>query len=149
MKMDPWQIFGSLVLVVFAGVLTSVVLSHRQQEVPNVKPMPDEKPLAKQQLIFVTSSRCIWCDRMKRNTFANAKVAERIGRDFTYAETSGKDANQRYTVTGFPTYLILDSSGKELRRGTGYRSPDEFIAWLDADSRKSGTAEFTTLEKEP
>jgi thioredoxin-related protein len=39
---------------------------------------------------------------------------------------------QKYTIEGFPTYVLLDPSGKEVRRQLGYLKggPTEFIKWV-------------------
>ena len=38
-----------------------------------------------------------------------------------------KSAVKKYGVTGYPTTLFLDSSGKKLAKIVGYRGPDAFI----------------------
>ncbi|MCY2957297.1 MAG: thioredoxin family protein [Planctomycetota bacterium] len=37
---------------------------------------------------------------------------------------------KRYQVTGYPTMLLFDNAGKELRRAVGYRSVAEMVAFL-------------------
>jgi thioredoxin-related protein len=39
---------------------------------------------------------------------------------------------QKFTIEGFPTYVLLDPSGKEVRRQLGYLEggPTEFIKWV-------------------
>ncbi|MGH7582787.1 MAG: thioredoxin family protein, partial [Gemmatimonadales bacterium] len=41
-----------------------------------------------------------------------------------------RDLKQRYKVDGFPTVILLDSDGKELRRGVGYQSVADMVALL-------------------
>jgi len=139
---DPWQIFGSLVLVVFASFLGYLMFNHKPVEVQPAKPAPFVAP--KLQLVYVTSAKCVWCDKMKRNTIANAKVADRLGKEFVYIEANGKDAVGRYNVTAVPTYILLSPEGKEVRRGTGYRTPEEFLAWLDGRHAGDGVGEQVT-----
>jgi len=53
-----------------------------------------------------------------------------------------KQANEqlakRFGVNGFPTFVLLNSAGKELGRQVGYLKggPDAFIAELDGFNRK-------------
>ncbi len=42
---------------------------------------------------------------------------------------------QEYAIEGFPTYVLLDPAGKEVRRQVGYLEggPKEFIKWASKD----------------
>lgn len=139
---SSWDLVGSIVLVML-GVVLSVSIYNRTHQ--DMKPMP-EPAAPKLRLIYVSSAKCLFCDRMKRQTFAHPRVAERLSRDFVFVEASGKDAVGRYAVKAYPTYLIVAPDGKEVRRSSGYRNADEFLAWLDQPARGAPTAEFSPLE---
>lgn len=98
-----------------------------------LKPAPKVEPVEqKRQFIFVSGARCPACDQMERKTLSHAKVSAYLEKHFTVSKTSGRDADKRYGVQQYPTYLILSHDGKEIRRGTGFREPEEFLAWLEA-----------------
>ena len=133
----------SLILVLLAALLSYALLVRPHEAAPDPAKKPNiPAPKAKLQLIYATSKTCIWCDRMERNTLSQAKVQERLARDFTFAKVSGKDAETRYSIKGYPSYLILNADGNELRRGTGYRTPEEFLMWLDQNPVRD-TGKFT------
>ena len=41
---------------------------------------------------------------------------------------------QEFTIEGFPTYVLLDPAGTEMRRQVGYLEggPEEFIKWAQS-----------------
>ena len=43
-----------------------------------------------------------------------------------------KDLVKRFNVIGYPTMLVLDASGKELKKIVGYQSSAQMIAQLKA-----------------
>lgn len=148
---DPWQMLGAIVLVALAVVLGYAIMNKTHTDNPqphHPQPRPLEPHRARHQFVFVSSKSCAWCDKMERTTFAHPKVAETMAERYTYAKVSGKDAAKRYNVTALPTYIILDSEGREVRRGSGYRSPEEFLAWLD-QQRPNTTGDTSPVEDEP
>jgi thioredoxin-related protein len=98
-------------------------------------------------LDFTGSDWCPWCIKFTDEVLATPQFAAYaqnklvlVKLDFPHNIAQSDDlkrANQelhdRYNVNGFPTYILLDASGKELGRQVGYRSggPDAFIAELD------------------
>jgi thioredoxin-related protein len=47
---------------------------------------------------------------------------------------------KKYAIEGFPTYILLDSSGKEVRRQVGYLQggATSFIDWLGLSAQTKG-----------
>lgn len=144
---SAWDIVGSVVLVLLGVVLTYVIF-NRANAPDQVAPRPPapEPIAAKPMLVYVTSAKCLWCDKMKRQTLAAPKVSERVARDFNFVEASGKEAVARYSVKAYPTYVIIAVDGRELRRGSGYRNAEEFLAWIDEPQRRMDMPEFTPLD---
>jgi thioredoxin-related protein len=97
---------------------------------PGVKGPPPPAP-AKKQLVYVGSKACAYCLKMQVNTLGNAKVKEEISANYVFIDASGKDGAKRYSVTVYPTYILMNSDGTEIKRGVGYRGPEEFLAWLN------------------
>lgn len=137
---------AALAIAVMAGVVL-YFLFHNRPAPPAAPPAPPA-PAEKRQLVYVGGPSCSWCAKMERTTLRSPAVIERLARDFAFVKTSGKDAAARYGVTVLPTYLILDS-GREVRRGTGYRNAAEFLAWLDAEQRTDDAPGVSRVEDEP
>jgi protein disulfide-isomerase len=98
-------------------------------------------------LDFTGSDWCGWCIKFDKDVLSTDKFAGYaksklvlVRLDFpshTPQSDELKRANaaisQRFGVDGFPTFVLLNSAGKELGRQTGYLKggPDAFIAELD------------------
>ncbi len=103
-------------------------------------------------LDFTGSDWCPWCIKFDRDVLSTAQFAAYaksklvlVKVDFprhTPQSNALKQANEglskRFGVDGFPTYLLLNSAGKELGRQVGYAEggPDAFIAELENFSRR-------------
>ncbi|MFN3683158.1 MAG: thioredoxin fold domain-containing protein [Fimbriimonadaceae bacterium] len=82
--------------------------------------------------LFVTEG-CGWCQRMERETLADAKVAAEL-RGLTLvrldASKTGAAAAKRYRVQGFPTLILLNSRGEAESTMLGFEPPAEFLETL-------------------
>jgi protein disulfide-isomerase len=103
-------------------------------------------------LDFTGSDWCPWCIKFDQEVLSTGKFAAYAGQrlelvkvDFprhTPLPEDQKQANdalkKHFNVDGYPTYVLLDSTGKELGRQVGYRDggPDAFIAELVGFSRQ-------------
>lgn len=146
-KVKSDTIIGGLAILLLSGLLCYVLMGHKHAPDERPKPAPLDPVPVKKQLIYVRGTNCVFCDKMERQTFTHPKVAERVNNEYTLVKTSGKDAVARYGVQVYPTYLVFDLDGREIRRGTGFRNAEEFLAWLDTDQRRlNGTGEFSPLE---
>lgn len=100
------------------------------------KPAPSPlRPKVRQQLVYVTSKNCTYCVKMDKQTFADPKVSKILADEYAFTKVSGEEAT-KYKVKGFPTYILFDDAGHELLRGSGYKGPDDFIAWLGGVPRE-------------
>jgi protein disulfide-isomerase len=102
-------------------------------------------------LAFTGSDWCGWCIKFDRDVLSTDKFAGYaksklvlVKVDFPShkkQEAALKQANQelknRFGVNGFPTFVLLNSAGKELGRQVGYLKggPDAFISELDGFGR--------------
>ena len=98
-------------------------------------------------LDFTGSDWCPWCIKFDQEVLSTGKFAAYAGQklelvkvDFprhTPLPAEQSRANEalaaRFSVESYPTYVLLNSAGKELGRQSGYRSggPDAFIAELE------------------
>jgi protein disulfide-isomerase len=96
-------------------------------------------------LDFTGSDWCPYCIQMDKEVFAKPAFSTFAGDklilvklDFprkanqSAAEKSqNQELAKKYGVEGFPTYVLLDPSGKEVRRQVGYLEggPEAFISW--------------------
>jgi thioredoxin-related protein len=98
-------------------------------------------------LDFTGSDWCGWCIKFDKDVLSTDKFASYaknklvlVRLDFprhTEQDPALKQANEqlskRFAVDGFPTFVLLNSAGKELWRQVGYAAggPNAFIAELD------------------
>jgi len=98
-------------------------------------------------LDFTGSDWCPWCIKMDKEVFNQSQFSNFAGKNLILVKldfprkTSSQSAAERsqneglakkYNIEGFPTYVLLDPSGKEVRRQVGYLEggPTAFINWL-------------------
>ena len=105
-------------------------------------------------LDFTGSDWCPWCIKMDKEVFNQSKFSEfalknliLVKLDFprkaaqSPAEKSqNSDLAKKYGIEGFPTYILLDSTGKEVRRQVGYLQggATAFIDWLGLSGQGQG-----------
>jgi thioredoxin-related protein len=103
-------------------------------------------------LDFTGSDWCGWCIKFDQDVLSTGQFAGYaksklvlVRLDFPHhkeQDAALKQANEQlskqFGVDGFPTFVLLNSAGKELGRQVGYLEggPDAFIAELDGFSQK-------------
>lgn len=79
-------------------------------------------------LVYFDAAWCSWCQRYKRETLGDARVRERLARDYVAVRVdfdARPDLVQRYGVRGLPYTLILSPAG-EVRNGfVGILAPED------------------------
>jgi protein disulfide-isomerase len=96
-------------------------------------------------LDFTGSDWCPYCIKMDKevfakpafSTFADQKLVlvkldfPRRANQSVAEKSQNQELAKKYGIEGFPTYVLLDPSGKEVRRQVGYLEggPDAFISW--------------------
>lgn len=99
---------------------------------------------AENKVIFMDlwTEWCPPCLRLQKNVFPSAEASVALGkvvpfsslvqkRDGTPVPEGTKLAGQ-FKLSAFPTLVILDADGKEIRRHVGdFRNGAEFAAWLN------------------
>jgi protein disulfide-isomerase len=105
-------------------------------------------------LDFTGSDWCPWCIKMDKEVFSQSQFSDfalknlvLVRLDFprkaaqSPAEKSqNKELATKYGIEGFPTYILLDPSGKEVRRQVGYLQggATAFIDWLGLSTPAQG-----------
>lgn len=137
-----------LLLLVVVSLVGCTVQTQRPMPLPDGGD-PIQPQREKLTLVYIRSDgriKCPHCDKMEQHTFEHPKVREHLAANHTVVKTSGRDADRRYNVTQYPTYILLDSRGREVRRGTGYREPEEFLLWLGVNGKSGDTGQSTLVK---
>lgn len=110
--------------------------------------LADARREAKVVLIdFTGSDWCGWCIKMKKDTLDQKAFLEFAARKLVLVEAdfpnkkalpdAVKKQNQglqkKYSVGGYPTFVLVDADGKELGRQVGYLKggPEAFMAKIE------------------
>ena len=99
-------------------------------------------------LDFTGSDWCPWCVKMDKEVFDQKAFADfatnklvLVKLDFPQSKkqpaaekAQNTELAKEFNIEGFPTYVLLDASGKEVRRQVGYLpgGPSEFIKWAES-----------------
>ena len=129
------------------------VLNEQASGLDQPKVLERAKSESKMVLLdFTGSDWCPWCIKFDEEVLSTGKFTDYAAThlklvtvDFPSNKPQSdalKQANQdlknKYNVDGFPTFVLLDSDGRELGRQVGYRpgGPDAFISELEGFSSR-------------
>jgi thioredoxin-related protein len=98
-------------------------------------------------LDFTGSDWCPYCIQMDREVLSKSQFENFASKNLVLvkldyprkkklpaSETQQNDQlQQQYSIEGYPTYVLLDSRGKEVKRVIGYvdGGPSAFIKWIE------------------
>jgi thioredoxin-related protein len=101
-------------------------------------------------LDFTGSDWCPWCIRMDKEVFERPAFADFAAKHLVLVKldfprrkpqapaekVQNEQLAQKFEIQGYPTYVLLDSTGNEVRRQEGYLpgGPVEFIRWIGLPS---------------
>jgi thioredoxin-related protein len=105
-------------------------------------------------LDFTGSDWCPWCVKMDKEVFAHrafmdfaAKNLVLVKLDFPRSKpqpaaekAQNQELAQKFRIEGYPTYVLLDPNGNEVRRQVGYLEggPSGFIRWTRLQGTSGG-----------
>jgi thioredoxin-related protein len=97
-----------------------------------------KQAVVEKKLVFVDLyfTGCMPCAQMDKEVFPDPKVATLLSTDFVtfksdiLKEEIGKKLCMKYGVTGFPTFLFINSDGKIIDIAAGFQTVDQFTALL-------------------
>ena len=88
-------------------------------------------------LVSFHTSWCGWCRKMDRITFRDPKVIARLATHVVlFSVDAEKDEDgvalaREHRIGSYPTQLLLDGTGSEIGRLSGYKDPLAFVRELD------------------
>ena len=105
-------------------------------------------------LDFTGSDWCPWCIKMDKEVFNQSQFSDfalknlvlvkldfpRKAAQSPTEKSQNEDLAKKFGIEGFPTYVLLDSSGKEVRRQVGYLQGGAiaFLDWLKLTGQSQG-----------
>ncbi len=89
--------------------------------------------------LVLANMSAIWCPacrKLDKQVFSDERVKAKLNQDFVYARIEygspeGEGFMQNYSVTGFPTLLILNAKGEKLVQLPINYEPEPFLATLE------------------
>ena len=85
-------------------------------------------------LVYVESEHCGWCRKMDRTTWADPSVARLVNERFVTLKLNGDEDSPRlekWKISGYPSIVVLSSSGEVVLRHDGYQSSRDLLRRLD------------------
>ena len=102
----------------------------------------DEASKADQEiLVFLYTDWCTYCKQMDQTTFKDPSVLSQMADNYVWlrlnaeSDPEGIRMQREFFVSGFPTLLILDSSGQEIDRLQGFIPPSRFAREVQQRTR--------------
>jgi protein disulfide-isomerase len=105
-------------------------------------------------LDFTGSDWCPWCIKMDKEVFDGSQFLDFAAKNLVLVKvdfprktaqspnekSQNEELAKKYGIEGFPTYVLLDSNGKEVRRQVGYLQggATAFIGWLALSGQTQG-----------
>lgn len=98
-----------------------------------------EEARSKKKYLFVDmyTDWCGWCKRLDRTTFVDPQMMSYLNNKYVCLKINaenpngGREAAEKYRVSGFPCALVFDPSGKLIGKVSGYYKPDEYQVALE------------------
>lgn len=110
-------------------------------DVPVDAPVPVAK--SDHYLVVFYADWCGPCQNMKRSVWPNSQIQELVkdyknGKIYWVNVDKEKEYVRKYKIRGIPTVMVIDSSGKPLKRATGYMTVQQVKEFLSAQLIDTG-----------
>lgn len=76
---------------------------------------------------------CSYCKELNESTFSDPGVKQKLNQDYVTVQINtdqNPDLSSKYKIYVFPTLVILNSNGQEIKRQEGYIPADQLLNWL-------------------
>lgn len=128
----------------------TIALKAQTQTTDESWELVKKQAVAEKKLIFVDLyfTGCMPCAQMDREVFPDPKVAALLSADFVtfksdiMKEEIGKKLCMKYGVTGFPTFLFVNSDGKIIDVAGGFQGVEQFTALLQNAKEAAAKGNF-------
>ncbi|MGF7119391.1 thioredoxin family protein [Methanobacterium oryzae] len=129
---NPFIIIGFIIL---AGIIAYAALGSQsdntsQNESTNLNwhtdldsALVEAKQTNKPVFIDFYTTWCAYCKQLDETTLSDPRVQEKLSKNYVVAKIDADkypDIASNYKIYGYPTLLVLDSNGVEIKRIEGY-----------------------------
>jgi len=83
-------------------------------------------------IVMAVSQGCTWCEKMKKNTLSNAKVAKRL-KNYVLVMADRETQSEREQLPPFkhvPVIFFMTDERESLDNLRGYFDPEDFLEYL-------------------
>jgi len=88
------------------------------------------------QLVWIHAQWCGPCKKMEKEGFSSEEAEMMMSQfsllDHDEKEPLAREIMDQYRIQGFPTLLVLNAHGHELRRMVGYDNPKHLVSFLES-----------------
>ncbi len=132
-------IIGCIVLVAIAAyaLLGSETQTNVETSNPNLNwntdlnsALSEAKATNKPLFIDFYATWCSYCKKLDENTFSDNRVQQKLNSKYVLVKIDtdkNKDITSKYKIYGFPTMVLLDPNGNEIKRIEGYVDADTLL----------------------
>ncbi|EFK58778.1 thioredoxin family protein [Sphingobacterium spiritivorum] len=103
-------------------------------------------------LIDLYFEGCMPCKQMDNEVFPDPKIVSLLNKGYllfktdVFKEIDGKLLSRKYSVSGFPTFLLLDATGKLITMESGFYAVDRFAALLETAKEQASKGLFRAFD---
>ncbi len=87
-------------------------------------------------LVDIYAEWCAQCKELDEKTWPEPSVKQWISKNAVAiridTDAKRKDLAERLQIRSYPTVILLDAEGRELRRILGFQKPESMLSWLQA-----------------
>ena len=137
----------TILLILAVAVVLSAALMKDDGKAAYYTALDEALAAAKPDQLVVAKFEtdwCIWCKVMDTGVFAKPQAIDFFKNDMVLAKIDAEKDTvvaQKYSVSGYPTSVLMDKNGNEIDRILGYYPADEYIQMLKDYSHGIGTLE--------
>jgi thiol:disulfide interchange protein len=95
--------------------------------------LAEAKASGKQVLIDFEATWCGPCHTMDQWVWNDAELAPLISKGYVAIKVDAdlqKELVKRLKITGYPTMMVMNADGTEVKRVSEYQSSKQMLAWL-------------------
>lgn len=88
----------------------------------------------KAYIVDFSTSWCGYCKKFDREVMPDSSFSSLVNQQFLFGRVDGdveKDLVVKYKVSGYPTFIIFNNRGEEIKRFNGYVDAKSFVSTLN------------------